>query len=569
MNFPGFIFVLLWLAVLVNPAFCQAYGLSDENGPAARGSRVRLIKTGILRDIAGFPPPHQARYYAELSNILWDSDQKEALVYLQKSVAIALAPRTRFKTTKDRVEAITTILISNKLLKRDERFGKQLLSVLSKTIFDEIRKGSDEYGDLLITLANHVFRKDEKLGFELALLSLKGNKPAINAFSFNFMWLARDRKPFADQFYARMIEAVKTVGKSEYVMELCRLAYNSTRPGSQPSQLTEQQETVLLELLLHFIQVEEREVSLGKRNDCALIRNYGAKKLSVYKKLLPGKSEMVERAYRTCEMSAIDPRKKPGFIWKRFITIEEFLEAAGTTEDKELQFSYLSTAALLAHRQKNYSRSIAIIEQVDPDMRQKMSLWNTLRLLPARELIGQLFVAEDYDGVSGVIDNVPQYLRPNLIIDTVRSAPNSALENKQWALDLLSRAKTEFQTMGVPLPIDKTDYYSKNPAKYRELVDSYLRLNEPAEALKTFEEYVKIQNTLSSRFTQTDEKGTICYFYYLKIDPKFLNAYFDRIYENIGKLEAPAIRLRVRLNLLDENLHIAFNGSPGTIVLSY
>lgn len=116
--------------------------------------------------------------------------------------------------------------------------------------------------------------------------------------------------------------------------------------------------------------------------------------------------------------------------------------------------------------------------------------------------------------------------------------------------------------------------YAANPSRFSQLTSLYVRFGSYEDAIAVHEESIKSFNRLARSLPpEYKEKNIVSPFTtysrftdsYPPGDSDFINRYFDRIYENVGKIENSRIRLSQRFGLLEKNFEkvLAPDSIPG------
>lgn len=471
---------------------------------------------------------------------------------------------------------IEDILLFHVVLENEEALFKKPLAEITKILYEEVNeKRSDEYSEILISLANQLLEKEEKLAFDLAILSLKGNKPVFNWNSYSFFSeLKKKNETLSNQYFAKMLEVVKLSGNRENLEGLLTISFNMFRgaifPSMQrPQNITETQKRDLLVVLVPFIEKESEELSQKKRDNCALARGYGKRFLEDYRKLLPQRAGVIEQALNICQMSEIDFWKKPDFN-RTLKTSQDYLDFAKEVGDKAMRANLiLFAASFAAQNEQNYRLAIEILDGMDEDSRKILNInywWEIQRLQSSSGFIIELFNKGSFAEINQFIKNSPQKLRPFIILHAMNRLRSYSAKNKQMLFDLLNQAKAEFFKIEIPVPTDNSFFNLSSLAQIHLLVSFYYDLGYKTEAIETFEEYINFLNRFERRVS-SDNNGERrnLYFYYHQLPKNFIETYFEQIYQNIERIEALPGRLSFRLNLFREILDYQSNSIPISI----
>jgi len=561
-KFSKLILVLffLLLSISVFPQTTVNSGKQGEDDLEINKKRIEQIKADILKEIDTFGREDQAKFYAWLGNIIWEHDKKEGTFWLSKGVEIGLSPAINFKNDSVKLTSYWNLL--SNVLEKDVDLENKIISKIKEIKIDEsnvdvLKRANETY----IHIAEQIFhrKKDEKLAFEFAMLSLKGEKPAINWTSQEFFRpLKVKNETMANAYFAKLLEVVKTSGSkvltANFVSNFIRGGVSNYR-GSQFN-ISDAQKKAALEILIPFIQADAEALTLKKANNCGSI-SWGLTFSEDYKKLLPEKSVIVEQAIEACQNAEIEPWKKPDFGKRPRKSSQDFLNLAKEIGDKEVQANYLFMAALNARNEKDYQLAINILESIDQKFRRNSWYWE--RIYSSSYLIEELFKTDKFAEISNVLEGSPQEMRPFIIGRSIYSMWQLKPNQKVFVLDLLSQARSEFNKMDKS-PVTFGDMEA-NPTKFANLTLIYVKFELYEEAITTHEESITALNryvdNLPSEYKENKIfpiVGSYSRFTnrYPPNDIVFINKYFDRIYQNLGKIENSRIRLTQRFSFLSK-----------------
>ena len=228
MKFSAIILAFLLILSFANSNFsqnpAQSGGAKDEV-EEIWAKRIMQVKSDILQEIKALPNKEKAEYYGRFGRTFLYKDKKEAEFWIGKALEIAFNPATEYKDTKEKIKVVQGILGFYEVLENEEALFKKPLAEIVKILNQEVNeKRSDEYGDILIRLALDLLKKDENLAVDLAILSLKGNKPVFDWDSYQFLTESKKKnEALSERYFAKMLDVVKTSGKVEYFYGLLRV----------------------------------------------------------------------------------------------------------------------------------------------------------------------------------------------------------------------------------------------------------------------------------------------------------------------------------------------------------
>ncbi len=568
---------LLAVSVFISiSAFSQAIKPENNTVEDIWEKRMARVKAGILQDIETLSSKEQAKYYGRFGKIFLSKDKKEAALWITQALEIAFNPATEYKDNKEKIEVVRSILVFYEVLENEEGLFKKPIAEIVKVLNQEVNeKRSDEYGGLLITLANQLLKKEEKLATDLAVLSLKGNKPVFDWNSYLFLQESKNKNAaLSERYFTKALDLAKTSGNIDHLLGLLRISFEYSNTFSskvKPLNVSETQKKELLELLVPYIQKESDELLQKKRDNCILTKAYGKRFLDDYKKLLTPSAGFVEQALIVCQTAAIEFWRKPDFEAK---TSQDYLDLAKRMTDKPSRISQTMNAASRAgHDERNYRLAIEILDGIDEESRKiTPSLthwWESERLQSGSEFTRALLGQGKFTEVRQFIENSPPNLRPFIVIRAMNFSITYGSKYKQFFLELLDQAKTELFSMEIP-ELQNNNFLSlMGLGSVNNLVKYYYDLGFQNESIGLYEEYLIFFSRIHNRMLS--EKGEVSpyTFYNPQMLPKnFIETYFEQIYQNIEKLENLRFRLNSRINLFQDikyNIQIVPNQKSSVV----
>jgi hypothetical protein len=278
--------------------------------------------------------------------------------------------------------------------------------------------------------------------------------------------------------------------------------------------------------------------------------------LEDYKRFLPEKSLIIEQAITVCQNSEIEHWKKPDFLKKPRKTVQDNLDIAKEISDKKTQANFFNAASYIARTEKNYRLSIEILDGIDKEFRNIPWVWSKIE--STSKLIEESLNNNDFAEIENILESSPQEYRPFIIIRSLETIRQVKPGQKELILGLMNRARADFNK----IELFTTDF-PLNPTQFAELTRFYVKFGFNDEAIATHLESIKSFNrifkTLPAKYKDKNFIPRISSYsrftnQYPANDIDFINRYFDRIYENIGKIENFRIRLTERLGFLDRSL---------------
>ncbi|HMS40230.1 MAG TPA: hypothetical protein PKE69_08395 [Pyrinomonadaceae bacterium] len=530
--------------------------------------RIINIKADILQEIQTFSRKDQAKYYAQFGNMIWEHDQKEGDFWLGKAVEIGINPATEYKDEAERLSSYWNLL--SNVLDENAVLSERLISKIKEIKIDETNLETLESANkTYIVIAHQILNRKEEansadinLAFEFALLSLKGKKPAFSDFCVRILLhLKHKNENLSNIYFTKLLEAAKnTSNEGWFIAYLFEENFNYSLK-SWRRDMPDSRVKVFLELMLPFIQRESEALISKKSDDCITAKGWGLKYLKDFKRLLPTKSPIVEKAIAVCQNAEIPHWKKPDFPKNSPKTSQDFLNLAKKITDKKIQTSYLRAAANLAIHEKTFTLSNEILDGFEKEFRDSNWVWSKVHT--NSKWIEELFKTDNFDEIINVLNNSPREYRPFIIVGSLNSMYQLKSNQKEFVLDLMNQARADFNK------INKfTEYppnFATNPTIFGQLTMLYIRFGLYEEAITTHQETIismnRILKTLSSEELnknffryQSPQFYFIIQFPSTKIE--IVNQYYGVIYENIGKIEHPRTRISERLFFLRRNFEL-------------
>ncbi len=568
MRFSAYILVYLFILSFSNSTFPQT---STQSGTAKKEiedisiMRNAQIKADILQEIKSLPSKYQAYYYTRLGSVYWERNQKEGIFWLTKGVELGINPATEYKNNNEKLTGLWNLLSS--VLEKDALLSDKLISKIKEVKIEE--SNGDSFKDAhetYILIAEQILnrKKDDKLAFEFATLSLKGKNPAVNWDSSEFFGALKFKNEnLANSYFAKLIEILKTNEDKNLVSNFVNYFFDSSVSNFPQKEalfnISDSQRKDLLEFLLSFIQNDSEELALKKKNHCGSIVGFGLGFLEDYKRLLPEKSLVVEQAIAVCQNAPIEPWQKPDFYKRPRKTSQDFLGLAKEISDKKIQANYLEFAAQSARGEKNYRLSTNILDSIEKQFRN--FFWASAKIQSDSNLIDELFRTENFAEITELLENSPPEYRPFIIVNCFNSVWKVNQNQKEFVFDLMNQARSDFNKIDKS-PVSPGDYFT-NPTRFGQLTQLYVKFGFYDEAITTHAESIDALNRYADNLpAKVKEKGIVprvsSYSRFTNSFPRrdieFINKYFDQIYANIGKIEDTRIRISERLELLGQNL---------------
>lgn len=532
------------------------------------------LRSLILQDIEGYPPIQRVRHLTSLADTLWKVDQKAALVYLRQAVSLSLDPATK-ASESERLDAVAGLFSTYGVLNRDVQSENAIAEFLRRTILNTNKLDKQKSG-LALSIAIRVLGKkynaemlaafsspkfefpafnppeaDRKVAMDFAAQSLKGPTPASGWSTTQFWYdLQRVDAQLATIYFERLLEALSTAKNSEgiaYLLSNSRKADEKPRQGPDRPIRTDIQEAALYGKLIPFIKEDGEKLSKRMTQNCGHISTAYFRR-DYYKSNFTEHWPAIEKAIAACLMLPIPAWKKPDFlVGKSMKTVEDYLEIAKSIDDPEGKANWVYRAAIKARTDKDVVRSIALLDEIDPKYRH-LFIWDWSRVQDAEKHVEQLLWKSQIEEAEQVIYETPPHLQPRLILNSIRSAYR-VKGLSEWAGRMLDRARTAFARMDFPAPSSKR-LSPANPADYLAVVDYLTETRRDDEAVQAFEEFIRLQSLLSTKYTAKESNGDVVSYFNAGINKQFVDAHLALICRISGSIESRPIRLQFRLRVL-------------------
>ena len=550
-------------------------GGTEKGVPSVDRQRIQLIKADILKEIKNFPKKDQAAFYTRLGDVYWNGgDRDEGLLWIARGVDLGTSPAAGYENEAGKLTAYWNLL--SEALEKDADLAAKLITKIREIEPDEsnaeLREAANQ---TYIVIARQILirKRDADLALEFALRSLKGRKPAINWTAIEFFRpLKATNENLADIYFAKLVESVKNSGDKDIAAEFVNyfvFSELSNYPAKDPRyRISDAQKKELLEILIPFIQKNADDFISKKINACGIPSYWGSRFSEDYKNLLPEKFTLIEQANAACAVREKEPWQKTELYKKPDKTIEDFLELAKQVPDVRIRMGFLLDAALRAHNEKKWSLANEILNGIDKDSRGYF--WTSSKIETASKLIAQHFNNKEQAEVARVLDDSPPELRPFIIVRSLFWL-SSRPDRREEVLNLMNLARADFNKLD-RYPANPWDRLT-NPTYFAELLQYYVKFRYFDEAAATQEEAVKAFNrlvrNLPAEFNKNGVVPLLSSFsnfsnQFPRNDAEFINLYFDRIYENIGRIEQARARLSERLYFLRRMLEkpVQFQNYP-------
>lgn len=547
-------FIFLISIISLGQTVPNKYQASNNSLKKERGNK---IKNDILKEIRNLSVKDQAVFYNRIGNIYQEIDKKEARVWFNKSIELKKKNPKIFEKEDDKLSMFANSL--SDIIDENKLEANKIISQIKSLKLDESKPEKlEEANKIYLKIAKQLLSNDfeVKVAFEFATLSLKGKNPILNEdSSICFLLLKKRDSALAYLYFTNLLESAAKNDKLDYAI---RYLFNSPiniYSKAIRQQLSDSELKFLLNLITPDIQKESEKLSQKKIDNCGMLKSRGIGFLEEYKRVSPENLPVIEKAISICQNSDIENWKKPDFMNRPRKTAQDFVNLAKEITDHKVKINQLAFAASKAREERNYRFSLEILDGIEEKDRD--DIWVYSKIDSSSKLIEELLKTDDFAEISNVLGSSSAELRPFIIVKSLGYVRQSNDRRKDFVLNLLKQARFEF---------NKIEKFSANmainPTYFNEITKFYVRFGFLDEAILTHEETVKSFNrvaknlppnykaknyiprfTTFSRFTNSSPPD----------DVDFINKYFDRIYQNIEKIEDQNTRIYERLWMLALN----------------
>lgn len=524
-------------------------------------ARTQSITNDILMDINKFGIADRTIFYARLGEIWWEKDKQEASTYLTKAVEYATNPATDYKDSQEKFRFLRDLL--KIVASKDIKLEKRLIAELTETPEDLSESDNNANSEAILKTARSIADVDIQKAFNLGILTLRQRKPVFSFYSvLLFLKIREKNEPLANNYYAQALTVAQTKPTSDFLDNLISLSFPeiSVATGEKPQWTAVSDELLRkksLNILANYIKIEAQEALEKKRTDCKVTSFYGVRLLNQYQQLLPEKTPVISQAINVCQVSLESKDKTNSSTDEKPKTIEELLESAKETDDKELKTKYLLDAARMAINQKKYKLAVEILDDIDEDMRDKpFGVWEFNRKISTSSLIAELIENDNLPEMYETFKKSPDVTRTFIRVSVVNKLDPK--KNKLLGYELLNNAREEFNKLDLK-PFENVRVIVNDPAVFKHIAVLYDKFGYPNDAIETYQESIKSLNRYITQIPSDKRRDVVSslpinWSYYGDLQNPFFENYFQRIEQSISQIEFTPIRLDVRLQLLKNSL---------------
>lgn len=544
-------FIFLLSIISLGQTAPNKYQASNNSLKKDTGNK---IKNDILKEIKSLSIKDQAIFYNRIGNIYQEIDEKEAQVWFNKSIELKKKNPKIFKKDDDKLSTLANSL--SDIIDENKLEANKIIAQIKSLEVDETKPEKlEEANKTYLKIAKQLLSNDfeVKVAFEFAMLSLKGKNPIVNEdSSICFLLFKKRNSEFAYLYFTNLLESAAKNDKLNFAIRFLFNSQINRYSQTIRQQLSDAELKFLLNLITPDIQKESEKLSQKQIGNCEILQTRGIGFLEEFKRVSPENLPVIEKAISICQNSEIESWKKPDFMKRPRKTAQDFVNLAKEITDHKTKINQLTFAAQKAREERNYLFSLEILDGIEEKDRD--DFWVYSKIESSSKLIEEFFKTDDFPAISNISGETTAELRPFIIVKSLGYIRRSNDRRKEFVLNLIKQARFEF---------NKIEKFSAsmviNPTYFNEITTFYVRFGFLEEAILTHEETVKSFNRVAknlppnykaknyipritsfSRFTNSSPPD----------DVEFVNKYFDRIYQNIEKIEDQNTRIYERLWML-------------------
>jgi len=513
--------------------------------------RADTLTNNLLKDAAKGDALDRALLLAQLSDLWWESDRNQANTWIEKSVdTIYFYPSDDVKAQSEKFFRVLRQILAL-ISAHNPKQSNRLLEILSKT--DDIsEKEKNSNADALIEFALQIVKTNPDKAAELGTRAFSFGYPKE---FYKLSWeLRRYNATLADKFFRTAFSYVAAAPDYEklYGMQLAALP-ESVVPNFPPNLKPPiRLRTLFLNFLADYLTQQQLRFSSKSISSCSSEATLVSRLQNYFAELLPQKTAIVQQNINIClaNQSREAQQLTTNTTTPKSSNVDELLKQADEIHDNPLiRVNYLFKAVLAANQQKNYAKSIQILESMNDDERKvDMEFWEELRFDSGAGLAVAQFKDENLAGASKTLRDVPDAIRPLAQITFVLKCSPEDVSSYPFCVELLNDARRGIIKSELPFT-RKTSYWFN-------LVKLYSNYKSQTEAAEVFREIAvafngslsddtpKITDAVSDQLI-SDAKRIIP-----MLSPILLEVQENSIFESIGLLKQEKARVQVNLAFL-------------------
>ena len=431
------------LTLIILAALCPASPARQVNNlPNLWLFKARQITDSLVKDADALGRNDRALLWARLGQAWWQEDSERARAWMQKAVEAVESVPNR----ESSAERAGRLNVARELLRivapRDLKLRARLLSVFADAPRADAAESNINAGALM-QAALAMLKEDPRQAAELGAASLRAGYSAELT---GLLWGLRAREPkLADALFVQALAAAR----SSYDVELLNsLRYVGFTDGlNSKSKIPEPPDALRVELLKVYLEYLRRSAEAGgdQTSVCVPAASFISPLLPYYERFLPQQAFAVREVTTRCQAaltSSMRQRADDALREKPLDKIEDLLEAADKTDNRDAATAYRFRAAQMAAGRRDLKRAVEILDRIDAESRKIMGgMWEKLRTEWTASLALEFLARDDVQGVYQIFGAAPPDLRP--LAHILFSQKLSAEESRVSPEAFLAEARKE------------------------------------------------------------------------------------------------------------------------------
>jgi hypothetical protein len=473
----------------------------------------------------------RAVLWGRLAAIWWQIDRERAGIWLNDAIG-AVDLGSEGENDSDRRKRLSGLRVLLSIAAPlDSRSTNRVAALLSST---ELKFSNEDIGqnaDALVQAALSVVESDPSRAAALGVTSLRVGKS--HSFTSLVVRLRAQNPKLGDALFTEALAAASAHADTDLLGSLTIIAFNASPPS------TELRRYSVVAVSKQFLGSDQ---NTSPNRGCPLAP-------AVFPLLeqfdladLPA-ATVIRNALIRCRQvnsSSSNARYPSGDLPLK--TVDNLIEAAHKASNIDERVHYLSRAAYLAGQEKNFIRSLSILDGFTNEEREHLgSVWDNWRWdFASSAAIAYLNRADRY-GMNKIITTTPNHLRSFVQLAVAEDLANSG--DAAGAIELLEASRKAFRS-------DTRDLFEW----YLSLLRRYAKL-APSESPAVFREFVISIN----RFGRPYSGDTPAYDSYVPVEFPTVLVLPDvvGILHATSQIKPSSIRIRTRLGFLKTFLQLS------------
>jgi hypothetical protein len=469
--------------------------------------QARLTTDDILQEGIVLAPVDRAVLWGRLAAIWWQFDRERAGTWLNEAIDVVDSGPDG-ESDSDRRKRLSSLrVLLGIAAPLDGRSSNRLAALLSST---ELKPSNEEVGqnsNALVQAALNVVQSDPPRAAALGAASLRVGKSL--SFPSLLVRLRAQNQKLGDALFTEALAAASARSDTDLLGGLTIMAFNTSPPSSELRKYS------VIAVSRQFLGSDQ---NASPNRGCSLAPAV-VPLLEHFDKAEPQAAIIIRNALIRCRKvqssrSAMGADKASDDLPLK--TVDNLIEAASKASNIDEKVVYLSRAAYLAAQEKNFIRSLSILDAFTEEERKHLgSVWDNWRWdFASSAAIAYLRQADRY-GMDKIITTTPSHLRPFVQLSVAEELANSG--DAAGAIELLEASRKAFKSDAR----DLFDWYlsllrrfaklapSESPAVFREFVTSINRFGQPdnTEDATAYDSYVPVE--LPAALVEPDVVGIL------------------------------------------------------------